>query len=187
MQYYILICGPNGSGKTFLAQQLSKAIPDFECIEGDPFREFLSEQTKYYSSVDYSASKADYLKRSAQRVVRSYLEEVTHELLTSKQSIIRCATSLRPSTRKYRLDIAKEIDNKIVTIIVCLDTDAEVIEERLSERDKREGTNFLKLYQEIGKEAFELPTGDEADHVIIHRGVDTIDNLVQKVKDVIMK
>jgi|GEM_PF-2569844 len=187
MQYYILICGPNGSGKTFFGKQLLKALPKFDLVDGDDLRNFLKEQIHYYQKVDYSASKTDSVKRSAERIIRAYFEQLEEELLKNHQSIIRTATSLRASTRKYRFNIAREVNPETRTILVCFNTPSEIIEERLRDRDKDHATQFVKLYQEISKNIFDLPSDHEADHVFVHTDPGTLHDLVQKVKDVIIE
>jgi adenylate kinase family enzyme len=166
-QYYILICGPSGSGKTFLADEIQKVFPDLEHINGDPMRDFLREQYTYFTETDFSTTSTDYKKRSAQRIVRNYIQNSIQELLKADKSLLHDAVSLRASTRRFRIEEAHKVNSNILTIILGMNTDDTTILERLQARDNesRHTSQWETSYQQASKSTYEEPRDNEADYV----------------------
>lgn len=185
-QFYILVCGPNGSGKTFFSKKLQEQLSDFEYINADPMREFLRGQYGYYADVDYSLDGENYKKRSAQRIVRKYVEYSTGELAKSGLSMIHDSVALRKTTRQFRVEHVQHFARNIVPIVIGMNMSEEVLMQRLEVREQadKQNTQWVQKYKEVMKDTYELPQPLEQNHVFLvdeHNFDDVIAKVVKLV------
>jgi adenylate kinase family enzyme len=166
------MCGPNASGKTTLAQAIINKFPNLNYVNGDHLRKMITADVAYFKNVDYSVRSPE--ENIANHFAKMYINGMTDELGRAGQSILVDAVSLRSDTRKFRFDQVRAHNPNIVKIIIGMNIPEEELIKNLSERD-RQGTvnhpltssNWLKVYNEYGKQTYQLPTPQEADHVLI--------------------
>lgn len=166
MQLAILVTGHNATGKTTLANKLSKDL-GISTINSDDFREFVKSHIGYYSDLDYSVvnKKAS----SLTSVIAHYRDELSRVLLDQGQSVLYQANLIRAEDRKSVLNSLAKAHSPFKSVILHCELQEEKLLERLRERQvSQPGSRWLDHYTLDKKLKYQRPASDEADIVLYY-------------------
>lgn len=160
-QLFINIVGHNASGKTTLANKLTSDF-QFSKVNGDEFRDFVSNHVHYFKDLDISYPNERYSELNP--LVIQYRFELTDILLAAGQSVIYDGSGSTKAHRARYLDKIAEHFPTIKRVLIWIDVPEDELLARLTKR----GESWVKLYTDIKKQDFELPEPSEAEMVICY-------------------
>ncbi|MFA6353313.1 MAG: AAA family ATPase [Candidatus Paceibacterota bacterium] len=161
---FILVIGQNASGKSTISREIESKLK-INKISLDDVRDLLISKIRFYSDTHYSYpnKKID----SVNKLVYAFREQLVKELLSNKQSIVVDGGGIIRKIRKKHLSLAKNINPKIITVIIETKIEEKELLKRLSKRDlKNEKLKWVKFYKDIRKRAYEPVKNTEADCVL---------------------
>jgi len=163
---FILVVGQNASGKSTISREIESKLK-INKISVDNVRDLLISRIRFYSDTHYSYPNRKI--ESANRVVYAYREQIVKELLSNKQSIILDGGGIVRKRRKNYLFLAKNINPKIITVIIETKIEEKELLKRLSKRDKKGShLKWVKFYKNIRKRAYEPVKNTKADYVLVY-------------------
>lgn len=136
----ILLYGFPGAGKTYLARQLCEDIQAAH-VQSDRIRYELFENPRY--------------DRQENEIVDHLMQYMTEEFLNAGISVVYDINAMRLSQRRELREMARK--NKVDTILVWLQVDAESSFARVSKRDRRKMDD--KYTPSIDRATFEQVAG----------------------------
>jgi predicted kinase len=167
----ILVIGLPSTGKTFIAESLSKSLPEEPvCLSTDIIRRKLFN----FSEHRYSSFDTDIYTQENRNLVYNALYYFTDILLSKGHIIIINGTFYSEATRQPFYEMCKRLNQKLIIIqTTCSDV---TVKQRINKR-KQHGKNVsdadFSIYQEF-KKIFEPLT---VNHLIVDTDKDISQNL----------
>ena len=181
-QCLILVIGHNASGKTMLSNRILKHF-NINRVNGDDVRDFLISKIHYYSDMHYSYPNPKI--KSANKVVNIFREELIRELLSQGESVLVDGGGITKESRKRYLELKNISSRKVITVIIELDIEENILLQRLKHRDKsNRNYRWVDLYDDIRREKYEEVTDDEADYVL-KLNQDNSDAIIERMSDIV--
>jgi predicted kinase len=146
----IMLCGPQGSGKSTWAKKYVTEHPD----------------TKYLSTDDIWQSIGSIEDRSIASVVYPILTRRCEAALQAGQSVILDATFVKRAWRKDYVKLGRRLNAKLVAHV--FNTDKKTLMERIEKRVKVGGMNIPEEVLDRYIKDFQPPTKEEFDEIVNH-------------------
>lgn len=178
---FILLSGHNASGKSFVASRLVNHFK-LNFIRPDSIRELLIKEVNFFKDADFSyPSEKAVLMRP---MVQSYRKDLCKVLLDRDASILLEDAGPTKALRKEFFNLAKQTSSKVITILISLEIEEQLLINRLKERDVKEpNSRWERQYSDVKRSLYEIPTEGEADYLLKYdqRNLDSIVAQIMKI------
>ena len=163
-QLLILISGHNASGKSTLSKEIESQL-NISRVNGDIIRDLVINNVRYYSDTHYSYPNSKI--KSANKAISIFRKELIKELLLQNQSILIDGAGITQERRKAYLDLKNCSSKNIITIIIEVIVEENILLNRLKKRDnKNKKHKWIDFYKDIRKEKYESVKKNEADFIL---------------------
>jgi adenylate kinase family enzyme len=159
---FVVLVGHNGSGKTTLAKKLEEDL-GINVVSGDPLRLLMKREIKYFNDFDISIPTDK--GRGTNLIINTYRHQLSRLLLENNQAVIYDSNALKKSDRAEIIHKVTAGIDSVTTVIIRIYIPEEELLERLQNRSE---PNWLEHYMKHKKPTFEMPTADEADHLLVY-------------------
>lgn len=180
-KFVIMMVGKTHSGKTTFAQKLSRQLPTFIHLEGDPIHVFILQNLPLIWMAEKNWEACDLKKPMLKHKL---LNDIFTTTLERGFSIILSSSNLHRNIRKLIIDESHERRARVA--LVYLNIPNETLLERTSASTKptyflNQSRDFVGLLKRQQLLWFEEPWLDEADWYFEIRGEDDVQPTIEKL------